>query len=48
MDNEDFVRRAWKKVKKGWKDNDSYAPDLFLLDVGNEHFFDNVTMKRIK
>lgn len=40
MDNEDFVRKAWKVVKKDWKDNDSYAPDLFLLDVGDKHFFD--------
>lgn len=38
MDNEDFVRKAWKSLKKDWKDNDSYAPDLFLLDVGDKHF----------
>ncbi len=40
MDSEDFVRLHWKILDKRWKDNDSYAPDLFLLDIGDKHFFD--------
>lgn len=40
MDNEDFVRTTWEKVRKSWKDNDSYAPDLIILEVGNRNFSD--------
>jgi hypothetical protein len=38
--SENFVRLYWKSPIEGYKDNDSYAPDLYLLDLGKKHFFD--------
>jgi hypothetical protein len=36
--NRDFVYLYWKNPKESFKDNDSYAPDLWLLDLGSKHF----------
>ena len=36
--NKDFVYLYWKEPKEGYKDNDSYGDDFWLLDLGSKHF----------
>jgi hypothetical protein len=36
--SEIFVRSFWKRVEPRWKDNDSYADNLFLLSLGTKYF----------
>lgn len=43
MDNEDYVRNSWSKIKKWWKDNDSYGDDVFHVEIGGKDFYDTST-----
>jgi len=38
--DEKYVKDHWKEINEHWKDNDSYAPDLFIVNIGDGHFYD--------